>query len=124
MAIQDTIKRLLPQVDRTLRANGLYGSFSYTDTVVQEETYNPETGEYEASTPTVYTFDAVPLEQRGPALSENSYSVMMDIIAIPINITFELRVDQQFVYDGNTWTVDSFKTAPQNGVYEIVLGRK
>ncbi len=122
--INSKISKELVRVEKILQKSGLYKSFSYTETTTDKTTYNPITGNFATSRGVNYTFNAVTLETRAGNLDESAYSILMDIIAMPANITFEMRSGLEFVLDGVTWNVANFKLAPQNSLYEITLGRK
>jgi|TARA_B110000285_G_scaffold5747_1_gene6088 hypothetical protein len=125
MSINSTINKELIRIEKILSKSGLYKEFSYTDKAYSETTYNPITGDHDStSASTDYTFNAVTLDQKGGSLEESSYSILMDIIVMAANVTFDMRPGLEFTLGTQVWNVSTYKLNPGNSAYEITLGRR
>jgi hypothetical protein len=125
MSINSTITKELSKVEKILTKSGLYKQFTYTDKTYVETNYNPITGDHEStSSSTDYTFNGIPLTTRSDELQESAFSILLDVVVMASNITFEMRPGLEFVLGGQVWNVSTFKLNPADSVYEIVLGRK
>lgn len=123
--INSTISRELIKVEKILKNSGLYKQFTYTDKTYTETNYNPITGDHDSTSySTTYTFNGVPLQTRSDELSESAYSVLLDVVVMASNITFDMRPGLEFTLGNVVWNVSTFKLNPADSVYEIVLGRK
>jgi hypothetical protein len=125
MSINSIISKEVIKIEKILKKSGLYKEFSYTDKTYSETTYNPITGDHDStSSSTVYSFNGVALTQRSGELEEGSYNVLMDIIVMAANVTFDVRPGLEFTLGTTVWNVSTFKLNPENSMYEITLGRK
>ena len=111
-------------VDNTLTSLGLYKDVTFVDTGNNPDSYDPIKGEFDLSSSTTYTFQAVVLTEGNSNETGNTYGVTQKLVVVPTQIQFSLEVDQIFTIESQNWQVVSFELAPQNTIYTINLRRK
>ncbi len=119
------IPATLVKVDRTLIAQGLYTPATYSETIIKNSNvYDPITGTYDTSAPTLHSFNVVFLNSDHNSQEDNRYSVTAEIMILPQNISFEPNMDQIYVIKGHNWHVSGIKLSPLDSLWEITVGRK
>ena len=112
------------QTDGILRELGLYDVVTYVEETLEDNTYNPLTGEFGNRSTETYTFNAVILTEGNFGENNSSYGLSQSLVVLPSEIKFRLNVDQVFQIDGEEWLVKSFNVAPKKTLYTIQIVRK
>jgi hypothetical protein len=126
MAISTQITKIIANVDKILKSNGLYSDVTYKETKDTQSTYDPITGTYATSSSTSHTFQGVMNTEGDSSGASNGSSGTVQLIILPLQIAglFELAVDQVFIIDNVRWQIASFNTAPADSVHTVNLRRK
>lgn len=151
MTIQTQIPRIVAKIDGILEAQGLYNDFQYTTST--GGTRNIRTQRITGAVSTVHTFKGVitntgsSVYRNGERFTSSGHEVLMELSVIPTTTgeiksvasnsdnsvaknNFKPSIGQSYAQvlgtapgDNINWYILEIAVAPQNGIFDILLGR-
>jgi hypothetical protein len=126
--IKEKIPAILVKIDNLFEAQGLYNDFTYK-VVDNAGVKNIRTGRRTGQTYITHTFKAVitgsgtSLVRNGEKFDSKGHSSLLELSVLPFKMGFTPVVGQSY-NDGNyDWFILEIDSAPQNGLYDILLGK-